>query len=80
MASIARSNAYQAVADICERLGVPHEVQNGSKHAKVCFTVHGRPISIVVATSPSDHRVYHNSRKATLRVLRQAGVPLPKNV
>lgn len=77
MASINRSDSYRAVADVCEVLGVPHRVVKGRKHAKVKFQVAGKPISIVVSVSPSDWRVYHNSRKAVLKVLRQAGIAIP---
>lgn len=80
MASINRSDAYRAVADICERLGVRHEIAFGGKHAKVRFVVQGKPISIVVSVSPSDGRVYQNSRRVTLRILRQNGIYIPDGV
>jgi hypothetical protein len=80
MASISRSDAYRAVADVCARLGVAHTVVTGRKHAKVKFHVAGKPIMVVVSVSPSDRRVYLNSRSATIRAIRQAGVTIPEGV
>lgn len=80
MASIQRSDSYRAVADICSALGVAHHVVTGRKHAKVRFNVAGKPVQIVVSVSPSDRRVYHNSRQQTLRVLRSLGITLPDGV
>jgi hypothetical protein len=76
---IRRSEAYQAVADICDDLGVPHQIKIGRKHHKVKFTVCGKPFSIVVSGSPSGC-CYQDSRHLTIRLLRQAGVQLPERV
>lgn len=80
MASVHRTPGYQAVADICNALGIPHTVEHGGKHPKVVFVYGGHPFKIVISGSPGDYRAYRNSRSATLRVLRNAAVPIPKEV
>lgn len=71
MGKLRNMGSFIAVKEICDGFGVPFEVVQGGKHAKVKFQIGVESFSIIVPVTSKNRRLYCNTRTIVRRLLRK---------